>query len=101
MAGIALLTSPTGFLLVTRSDHTTRSRNIKLEVVFEVQKMARYASFCLTMGLFKEELTVFARLSPVWPPWSASRHRLTIAVPAIFGLTLRLVLRLGQYGRPS
>jgi len=43
-AGIALLTSPTGFLLVAMSDHTTGSRNIKPEVVFKVQKMARYAS---------------------------------------------------------
>jgi len=34
---------PTGFLLVARSDHTTGSRNIKPEVVSEVQKMARYA----------------------------------------------------------
>jgi len=34
-----LLTSPTGFLLVVRSDHTTGSRNIKTEVVFKVQKM--------------------------------------------------------------
>jgi len=28
------------FLLVARSDHTIGSRNIKLEVVFKVQKMA-------------------------------------------------------------
>jgi len=41
------------FLLVARSDHTTGSRNIKPEVVFELQKMARYASFCLIMGAFK------------------------------------------------
>ena len=39
-AGIALLTSTTGFLLVARSDHTTGSRNMKPEVVFKVQKMA-------------------------------------------------------------
>jgi len=39
-AGIASLRSPTGFLLVARSDHTTGSRNIKPEVVFKVQKMA-------------------------------------------------------------
>ena len=45
----------TGFLLVARSDHTTGSRNIKPEVVFKVQKMARYASFCLMMGPFKGE----------------------------------------------
>ena len=53
------------FLLLARSDHTTGSRNIKPEVVFKVQKMARYASFCLTMGLFKGEVPLFARLWPV------------------------------------
>ena len=47
-----MLTSPTGFLLVARSDHTTRSRNIKPEVVFKVLKMARYASFCFIMSAF-------------------------------------------------
>jgi len=41
-AGIDLPTSPTGFLLVARSDHITGSRNIKPEVVFKMQKMARY-----------------------------------------------------------
>jgi len=51
-AGIALLTSPTSFLLVARSDHTNGSRNIKPEVVFKVQKMARYSSFCFIMGSF-------------------------------------------------
>jgi len=53
------------FLLVARSDHTTGSRNIKPEVVFKVQKMARYASFCLIMGPFKGEVPVVARLWPV------------------------------------
>jgi len=38
---------------------------------------------------------------PVWPPWCALRRRLILARPAIFGLGLGLVLRLGQYGRPS
>jgi len=38
---------------------------------------------------------------PVWPPWRAPRRRLTLAHPAIFGLGLEIVLRLGQYGRPS
>ena len=38
---------------------------------------------------------------PVWPPWRAPRRHLTLAHPAIFGLGLGLVLRLGQYGRPS
>jgi len=62
---MALLTSPTGLLLVGKSDHTTGSRNIKPEVVFKVQEMARYALFCLTMGPFKGEVPVFARLWPV------------------------------------
>ena len=53
------------FLLIARSDHTTASRNIKLEVVFKVQKISRYASFCLTMGPVKGEVPVFARLWPV------------------------------------
>jgi len=38
------------FLLVARSDHTAGIRNIKPEVVFKVQKMARYVSFCLIRG---------------------------------------------------
>ena len=63
-------TQCTGFLLVGRLDYTTRSRNIKPKVfikpvVFKVQKMARYASFCLIMGPFKGEVPVFARLWPV------------------------------------
>jgi len=41
------------FLFVARSDYTTENRNIKPEVVFKVQKMARGASFCLIMGSFK------------------------------------------------
>jgi len=41
------------FLLVARSDHTTGSRNIKPEIVFRMQKMTRYAYFCLIMGLLK------------------------------------------------
>ena len=94
-----MLTSPTGFRLVAKSDHTTGSRNIKPEVVSKMQKMARYASFCFIMGPFKGEGPVFARLSPVWPPWRAPRRSLTLACPAIFGLGL--VLRLGQYGRTS
>ena len=67
------------FLLVARSDYTTGNRNIKPEVVFKLQKMA---SFCLIMGPFKGEMPVFARLWPV-------------------RLGLGLVLRLGQYSRPS
>jgi len=95
-----LLTSPTGFLLVARSDHTTGSRNIKPEVVFKVQKMPQYASFCLIMGLFKGELPacfcqIIARSAAV----TCTRRHLTLAGPAILGLGL--VLQLGQYGRSS
>ena len=54
---------------------------LKPEVVFKVQKMAQYASFCLTMGPFKAEVPVFfARLWPVM----------------VMGLVLRL-----QGGHPS
>ena len=67
-----MLTSPTGFLLVARSYHTTASKNIKLEVDFKVQKMARCASFCLIMGPFKVEVHVFARLCPIRPPLRVS-----------------------------
>jgi len=38
---------------------------MKPELVFKVQKMARYASFCLIMGPFKGKVPVFARLWPV------------------------------------
>ena len=75
-----MLTSPAGFLLVARSDHTTGSRSIKPEVVFKVQKMAQYALFCLIIGPFKGEVPVFARLWPV-------------------RVREGLVLQLGQYGR--
>jgi len=60
------------FLLVARSG-----------VVFKVQKMAQYASFCLIMGPFKGELPVFARLWPVWLSWTALRRHLTLTGPAI------------------
>ena len=53
------------FSVSARSDHTTGSRNIKPEVVFKVQKMARYALFCLIIGPFKGEVPVFAKLRPV------------------------------------
>jgi len=72
-----LRTSPTS----SGSDHTTGSRNIKQEVVSKVQKMDRYASFRLIMGPFKGEVFVFATLWPV-------------------RVRVRVVLRLGQYGRP-
>ena len=47
------------------SDQATGSRNIKPEVVFKVQKMARYALFCLIMGPIKGKVPVFARLWPI------------------------------------
>ena len=59
---------------------------MKPEVVFKVQKMAQYASFCFIMGPFNGKLHVFARLSPVRPPWRALRCRLTLVGPAILGL---------------
>jgi len=52
------------FLLVARSDNTTGSRNIK-PVVFKVQKMARYASFCLIMGPFKGGSACFCQIMAV------------------------------------
>ena len=70
------------FLLVVRSDHTTGSRNIKPELVFKVQKMARFASFCLMMGPFMGRVPVFARLWPV---------RVRVGVS----------FTIGQNGRPS
>jgi len=69
-------------LLVARSDHTTGSRNIQSKVVIKVQKMARYASFCLIMGQFKGEVPVFARLWPV-------------------RVRVRVSFMTEQYGRPS
>ena len=59
---------------------------LKPEVVFKVQKMTQCASFCLIMGPFKGELPVFARLSPVPPPWRAPRRRLILAGPVILAL---------------
>jgi len=78
-----LLTSPTVFLLVARSDHTTGSRNIKPEVVFKVQKMARYALFCLIMGQFKAEVPAFARLWPVMV-----RGRVSFTIGAVWSAIL-------------
>jgi len=40
------------FSVSCKSDHTTGRRNIKPEVVFKVQKMSRYASFCFIMNPF-------------------------------------------------
>jgi len=54
------------FLLVARSDHTTESINIKLEVVFKVQKMAWYRPmphFASQWARLRGGVPVFAR----WP----------------------------------
>jgi len=89
-----LLTSPTGFLLVARSDHSTGSRNIKPEVVFKVQKMARYALFCLIMGPFKVEVPVFARL---WVSFTTGAVRSAILATA--GLLVKYDTRVLYYVR--
>jgi len=73
------------FLLVARSDHTTRSYNIKLEF-FKVQKMSRYASFCLIMGPFKGEVHVFARLWPIGDRVSCMTGAVWLAILATAGL---------------
>jgi len=61
---LQVLLAQRSFLLVAMSHHTSGSRNIKPEVAYEVQKMARYATFYLIMGPFKG-VPVFARLWPV------------------------------------
>jgi len=81
--------------LVARLDHTTGSKNEKPEVVFKVQKVARYASFCLIMVPFNGELSVFARLSPVWLPWRASRRRLTLTGPAMYTVRVTVTFTTG------
>jgi len=53
------------FWFVARPDHTAGSRNIKLEVVFKVPKMARYASFCLIIGPFKGECLFLPDYGPL------------------------------------
>ena len=73
------------FLLVAKSDHTTGSRNIKPEVVFKVQKMAQYASFCFIMCPFKGEVTVFARL---WPVRVRVRVRVSFMTAAVWSAIL-------------
>jgi len=62
---LQVLLAQRSFLLVARSDHATGSRNIKPELVFIVQKMARYASFFLTMDPFMGEVPVFADYGPL------------------------------------
>ena len=86
MGWYCLAYSPTGFLLVARLDHTTRSRNIKPEVILKRRKWLD-VSFCLIMGSFKGELPAFARLSPVLSLWSAPRCHLTLAVRQYYGFT--------------
>ena len=77
------------FLLVARSDHTSRTRNIKPEVVFKVQKMAWYALFCLIMGPFKGEVPAFARLW-VTVRVSSMTGAVWSAILATAGLLVRL-----------
>ena len=78
------------WLRVARSDHTTGSRNIKPEVVFKVQKMARYASFCLIMGPFRGAVPVFARLWPVRVRVSFKTGAVRSAILATAGLLVLL-----------
>ena len=82
-----MLTSPTGFLLVARSDHTTGSRNIKPEVVFKVQKMSRHASFYLIMP-------IFVRLWPVRVRVSFTTGAVELAILATAGLLVPFWCRL-------
>jgi len=53
------------FRLVARSDHKTGSRNVKPEVVFKVQKMARHALFCLIKGPFKGQCLFLPDYGPL------------------------------------
>jgi len=82
------------FLLFARSDHTTGNRNIKPEVVFKVQKLARYASFCLKMDPFKQEVPVVARLWPLRVRVRVSFTTGTIrsAIVATAGLLVLIVI---------
>jgi len=65
---------------------------LKPEVVFKVQKMAQYASFCLIMGPFKGEVPVFARLWPVRIRVSFTTGAVRSAVLATAGLLVDGVL---------
>ena len=87
-----MLTSPARFLLVARTDHTTRSRNITQEIVFKVQEMARYASFCLIMGPLKGEVPVFARLWPVRVSFTTGAVRSAILATAVLLVTHSLLM---------
>ena len=59
---------------------------MKQEVVFKVQKMTRYASFCLIMDLFKEEVPVSARLWLVRVRVSSTTGAVQSAILATAGL---------------
>jgi len=52
------ISKPCAYCWIVRSE-------LKPEVVFKVQKMAWYASFCLMMNPFKGEMPAFAILWPV------------------------------------
>jgi len=80
-----LLTSPTAFLLVARSDHTTGSRNIKPEVALKVQKMAGYASLCFIMGPLNN-------FTACMPDFFLARRKIPHAlVPESFTFVLHIV----------
>jgi len=78
---------------------------LKPEVVFNVQKMAQYASFCLIVGPFKGEVPVFARLSPVrvrvsFTTW-AVRSAIQKQLGFFFGLTCLDVGKFFAFSRVS
>ena len=76
------------FFVSCKVGYTTGSRNIKPEVDFKVQKMARYASFCLIMGPFKRNCLLYqiiARSTTVACAENPPRCHLTLVGPAILG----------------
>jgi len=84
-------------VLVARSDHRTGSRSIKLEVVFKVQKMARYAPFCLIMAHLRGKCLFL----PDYGPFGRrSMRRDALMGPAILGLGLVLCWGI-SVGHPS
>ena len=87
-----MLTSPAGFPLVARSDLIIRSRNITPEIVFKVQEMARYSSFCLIRGQFKGEVPVFARLWPVRVSFTTGAIRSAILATPVLLVTHSLLM---------
>jgi len=66
-----------------------------------VQKIARYASFCLIMGLFKGDVPVFARLWPVRVRVGVSftTGAVRFAILATAGLLVTTSNVAGNFGR--